>query len=250
MADTVVFDPLLRGTDEEQLRLAVLEDKGTVIASKFLLELDERELKLLMLESIDAGTLLVELDGRLEVPEELEGDEILEETALRLIEVGSDSRELLLLEYVEISGPLPLGLVREELKLMLPEDDEVLVAGVRELDEEDLGLLIWDEDDEVVLGGTVELGDELSLLLGDEYELEEGLDLLLPIVEQEDDELVFGRAAVINEELSLLLEDKEVVDEGPELLLAICDEEDGLLLAWMLEFNEDELDEKPRLLPI
>lgn len=63
MADTVVFDPLLRGTDDEQLRLAVLEDKGTVIAGKFLLELDERELKLLMLESIDAGTLLVELDG-------------------------------------------------------------------------------------------------------------------------------------------------------------------------------------------
>lgn len=165
-----------------------------------------------------------------------------------MIEIGSDSRELLLLEYVEIPGPLPLEPVQEVLKLMLPKDDEVLVAGVRELDKEDLGLLIWDEEDEVVLGRTVELGDELSLLLGDEYELEEGLDLLLPIIEEEDDELVFGRAAVLNEELSLLLVDEEVVDEGLELVLAICDEEDGLVLAGMLKLNEDELDEELRLL--
>lgn len=81
-----------------------------MFAGSLLLELGGRELKLLMLEDIDAGTLLVELDGRLEVAEELECDETLEETALRLIETGTDSRELLLLEYVETPSPLPLEL--------------------------------------------------------------------------------------------------------------------------------------------
>lgn len=107
----MVVDPLLRILDREELELVVLEDKGTVVAGKFLLELDGLELKLLMLEDIDAGTLLVELDGRLEVAEEREGDEILEVTALKLIEIGTDSRELLLLEYMEVTGPLPLELV-------------------------------------------------------------------------------------------------------------------------------------------
>lgn len=107
----MVVDPLLRILDREELELVVLEDKGTVVAGKFLLELDGLELKLLMLEDIDAGTLLVELDGRLEVAEEREGDEILEVTALKLIEIGTDSRELLLLEYMEVTDPLPLELV-------------------------------------------------------------------------------------------------------------------------------------------
>lgn len=62
-----------------------------------------------------------------------------------------------------------------------------------------------------MLGGIVELIDELSLLLGDEYELE-GLGLLPPIGDEEDDELVSGRAVELSDELSLLLGEEGKLD--------------------------------------
>lgn len=59
----MVVDPLLRGLDGEELEPVALDDKGRVVAGKFMLELDGRELKLLMLEDIAARTILLELDG-------------------------------------------------------------------------------------------------------------------------------------------------------------------------------------------
>ena len=99
-------------------------------------------IELLMLEDVVAVTRLVEPDGSPEGAEELEDGEVDGEVVLGIIELDSDSRELLLLEYVEVLDPLPLKLVGDELELVLPKNDEVLVTGAFELDEEELELLI------------------------------------------------------------------------------------------------------------